>query len=237
MLPPDIDARQAELESLSPEALLSWGAERFGAGLVCLSALGAEDVVLVDMIARQSLPIEILSIDTAVLFRETYTLWSQLEKRYGISIGGVRSHLIPDSGPTAPEIDRLWERDPDACCAARKVAPLRATLSTRQAWITGIRREQSETRRHARQVEWDKAFGLVKLNPLASWTSEQMWAYIRANDVPYNALHDQGYPSIGCEPCTSPAVEGETFRSGRWRGRDKTECGLHVAPAPLVPGT
>jgi len=233
-LPPDIDARRTELEAMAPEALLAWGAERFGAGLVCLSALGAEDVVLVDMIARQGLPIQLLSIDTAVLFRETYALWSRLETRYGITIGGIRSEFIPDAGPTAPEIDRLWERDPDGCCAARKVAPLRKALSTRQAWITGIRREQSETRRNAQQVEWDAAFGLVKLNPLAGWTSEQLWAYIRTNDVPYNTLHDHGYPSIGCEPCTSAAVEGEAFRSGRWRGREKTECGLHVAPAPLV---
>ena len=234
MLPADIEARRAEFERMSPVDVLTWASERFGSGLVCLSALGAEDCVLVDVIARAKLPIPILSIDTAVLFRETYALWSKLEKKYGISIEGIRSELIPDAGPTAPELDRLWEREPDRCCALRKVAPLRRALSTRQAWITGIRRQQSETRKNAQVVEWDQAFGLVKLNPLAAWTVEEMWDYIKAHDVPYNPLHDQGYPSIGCEPCTSPIGEGEDIRSGRWRGRDKTECGLHVVPATLV---
>ena len=234
MLPADIEARHADWERMSPVELLTWASERFGDGLVCLSALGAEDCVLVDVIGRHKLPIRIQTIDTAVLFRETYALWSRLEKKYGISIEGLRSDLIPDSGPTAPEIDRLWEREPDQCCQARKVVPLRKALSVRQAWITGIRRQQSETRKHAQVVEWDQAFGLVKLNPLAAWTVEEMWDYIKVHDVPYNPLHDQGYPSIGCEPCTSPIGTGEDIRSGRWSGRDKTECGLHVAPVTLV---
>ena len=234
MLPADIEARHADWERMSPVELLTWASERFGDGLVCLSALGAEDCVLVDVIGRHKLPIRIQTIDTAVLFRETYALWSRLEKKYGISIEGLRSDLIPDSGPTAPEIDRLWEREPDQCCQARKVVPLRKALSVRQAWITGIRRQQSETRKNAQVVEWDQAFGLVKLNPLAAWTVEEMWDYIKVHDVPYNPLHDQGYPSIGCEPCTSPIGTGEDIRSGRWRGRDKTECGLHVAPVTLV---
>jgi phosphoadenylyl-sulfate reductase (thioredoxin) len=234
MLPADIDVRRDEFEAMSPVDLLTWASGRFGDGLVCLSALGAEDCVLVDVIGRNKLPIAVKSIDTAVLFRETYALWSKLEKRYGISIEGLRSDLIPDAGPTAPEIDRLWEREPDKCCHARKVVPLKRELSTRQAWITGIRRQQSETRKNARVVEWDQAFGLVKINPLAGWTLEEMWAYLKEHDVPYNPLHDQGYPSIGCEPCTSPVGAGEDIRSGRWRGRDKTECGLHVAPVTLV---
>lgn len=234
MLPADIDARRDEFEAMSPVDLLTWASGRFGDGLVCLSALGAEDCVLVDVIGRHGLPIPIKTIDTAVLFRETYALWSKLEKRYGLSIEGLRSDLIPDAGPTAPEIDRLWEREPDKCCHARKVVPLKKALGTRQAWITGIRRQQSETRKNAKVVEWDQAFGLVKINPLAAWTADEMWDYIKAHDVPYNPLHDQGYPSIGCEPCTSPIGAGEDIRSGRWRGRDKTECGLHVAPLTLV---
>lgn len=234
MLPADIDARRDEFEAMNPVDLLTWASGRFGDGLVCLSALGAEDCVLVDVIGRSGLPIPIKTIDTAVLFRETYALWSKLEKRYGLSIEGLRSDLIPDAGPTAPEIDRLWEREPDKCCHARKVVPLKKALATRQAWITGIRRQQSETRKHARVVEWDQAFGLVKINPLAAWTADEMWDYIKTHDVPYNPLYDQGYPSIGCEPCTSPIGAGEDIRSGRWRGRDKTECGLHVAPLTLV---
>ena len=237
MLPTDIEQRRSDLEGMTPVDVLTWASQRFSGGIVCLSALGAEDCVLIDVIARHALPIPIVTIDTAVLFRETYALWSRLEKRYGISIAGIRSDLIPDSGPAAEDIDHLWEREPDRCCQLRKVVPLRRELSGRQAWITGIRREQSETRRNAQVVEWDAAFGLVKINPLAAWTGEQMWEYIRANDVPYNPLHDARYPSIGCEPCTSAAGEGESTRSGRWRGSDKTECGLHVAPMQLVERT
>lgn len=234
MLPADIEEQIAELHALSPEALLAWGSERFSGNVVCLSALGAEDCVLIDMIARAQLTIPIVTIDTAVLFRETYALWSRLERRYGLSIAGIRSARIPDAGPTDADLDHLWEREPDRCCQLRKVVPLRNELEGRQAWITGIRREQSETRRNAQTVEWDATFGLVKLNPLAAWTHEQMWAYIREHDVPYNPLHDSGYASIGCEPCTTPIAAGEDMRSGRWRGRDKTECGLHIAPATLV---
>ena len=234
MLPPDIQEQAVELERMDAATLLSWVSGRFPDQVVCLAALGAEDCVLIDMIARQGLPIPVVTIDTAVLFRETYALWSRLEKKYGISIEGIRSDLIPVSGPTDADLDRLWEREPDRCCHLRKVVPLRRELDGRQAWITGIRREQSETRRNARQVEWDGAFGLVKLNPLATWTADQMWSYIRANDVPYNPLHDAGYPSVGCEPCTSRVADGESARAGRWRGNEKTECGLHVAPAPVV---
>ena len=171
-----------------------------------------------------------------MLFRETYALWSRLEKRYGIEIGGIRSELIPDSGPTAPDLDHLWEREPDRCCQLRKVVPLRRELSGRQAWITGIRREQSETRRNAQPVEWDAAFGLVKLNPIVTWTSEQMWDYIRQNDVPYNPLHDEFMPSIGCAPCTRAIAVGEDFRAGRWWWEDEKakECGLHVHEEPAV---
>jgi phosphoadenylyl-sulfate reductase (thioredoxin) len=234
MLPSDINVRQAEFERMTPGALLTWASQRFADGVVCLSALGAEDCLLIDVIARHRLPIPVVTIDTAELFRETYALWARLEKHYGIVITGIRSSLIPDDGPVAAEIDHLWEREPDRCCFQRKVVPLKRELSTRQAWITGIRREQSETRRNAQLVEWDAGFGLVKINPLAAWTNDQVWDYLRTNGVPYNLLHDQGYPSIGCEPCTSPVGMGETGRAGRWRGHDKTECGLHVAPALLV---
>jgi phosphoadenosine phosphosulfate reductase len=235
MLPSDIEQQKSSLEHMAPAELLAWASTRFpGDGLVCLSALGAEDCLLIDVIARHELPIPIVTIDTAELFRETYALWSKLEKRYGITIVGIRSDLIPDDGPVSTQIDRLWETQPDECCRQRKVLPLRRELATRKAWITGIRREQSETRRNAQVVEWDSAFNLVKFNPLAAWTETQMWDYIKANDVPYNPLHDNGYPSIGCEPCTSPIGVGEIGRAGRWRGREKTECGLHVAPATLI---
>ncbi len=233
MLPPDIERQRATLEQMSAEELLVWGSRRFGTSIVFATSLGAEDCAILDMIARQTLPIALATIDTGVLFRESYALWSRLEKRYGVEIAAMRTDLLRDSGP-APEIDRLWETAPDQCCRLRKMVPLRRELSGRAAWITGIRREQSETRRNAQPVEWDAAFGLVKINPLVAWTNDQVWSYLRANDVPYNPMHDTGYPSIGCEPCTSPVGEGESGRSGRWRGRDKTECGLHVVPATFV---
>src|SRR5262245_60913034 len=145
MLPSDIEQQKSELDRMAPGELLAWASERLpGDELVCLSALGAEDCLLIDVIARHKLPIPIVTIDTAELFRETYALWSRLEKRYGITISGIRSDLIPNDGPIAPAIDHLWEREPDECCRQRKVVPLRRELSGRQAWSTGIRREQSE---------------------------------------------------------------------------------------------
>src|SRR5690606_7399221 len=123
--------------------------------------------------------------------------------------------------------DALWQRDPDRCCALRKVEPLTRILSRYAAWITGIRRDQSPSRAHAGIVEWDSKFGLVKFNPLAKWSWDHVWEYIRKNDIPYNELHDRHYPSIGCTHCTVPVMPGEDLRSGRWKSSEKTECGLH----------
>lgn len=123
----------------------------------------------------------------------------------------------------------LWSREPDRCCALRKVEPLRRFLQGYRAWITGLRRQQSPTRAGTRPVEWDQRFGLVKVNPLFRWSRDEVWRYIRDHDVPYNPLHDRGYPSIGCWPCTTPVAPGEDERAGRWRGFHKTECGLHGA--------
>jgi phosphoadenosine phosphosulfate reductase len=123
--------------------------------------------------------------------------------------------------------EKLWERTPDKCCEMRKVIPLRNALTPFEAWITAIRRDQTLDRANASIVERDRKFGLVKINPLVAWTSRDVWAYVHNNDVPYNPLHDQNYPSIGCWPCTTPVMPGEDPRSGRWRGREKKECGLH----------
>jgi phosphoadenosine phosphosulfate reductase len=127
-----------------------------------------------------------------------------------------------DAGP------ELWGRDPDRCCELRKMEPLRATLAGYDAWVTAIRRDQTPERANAPVVGWDGRFGLVKINPLVRWTSDDVRTYVREQNVPYNPLHDQNYPSIGCVPCTSPVMPGEDPRSGRWRGKEKTECGLHL---------
>ncbi len=220
------------LEGRGPEEILAEAARRFPGKIRLASSFGPEDNVLTDVIARAGLPIEIFTLDTGFLFPETYQLWARLEARYGLRFQARRADL-PAAGAGQPQ---PWETDPDACCQARKVAPLRAELAALDAWVTGIRRDQTPDRAGARVFEWDGRFGLVKVNPLVGWTSEDVWAHLRAHDVPTNPLHQQGYLSIGCAPCTSPVRPGEDPRAGRWRGREKTECGLHLRPADPPPG-
>jgi phosphoadenylyl-sulfate reductase (thioredoxin) len=212
------------LEVRPPQEILALTAERLPR-IAFATGFGAEGCVVIDLIARHRLPIEVFTLDTGVLFPETYALWRELEARYGITIRAVRPSFTLEEAKLT--YDRLWERDPDACCQARKVLPLRAELSRLDAWVTAIRRDQTPDRAAARAVERDAKFGLVKVNPLVAWTSEQVWAHLREHGVPVNPLHARGYPSIGCAPCTSPVAPGEDPRAGRWRGRDKKECGLH----------
>ncbi len=214
----------AAFEGAPPAEILAAVALRFPGRMALACSFGAEDCVLVDVVGRTPLPVEIFTLDTGFLFADTYALWTRLEERYGTRIRAVRADL-PSA---APGLQPPWERDPDACCAARKVAPLKGALAGLEAWVTGIRRDQTPDRANARVVEWDARFGLVKVNPLAAWTSEDVWKHLRAHDVPTNPLHAQGYLSIGCAPCTTPVKLGEDPRAGRWRGREKTECGLHA---------
>ena len=145
---------------------------------------------------------------------------------YGVTIRGVRpAQTVEEQARTLGAA--LWEREPERCCARRKVPPLSETLAGFDAWVTAIRRDQTTARAGARAVEWDDQFQLVKVNPLIRWTKADVWSYVRRQGVPYNPLHDRGYPSIGCAPCTSPVGDGEDERAGRWRGNDRTECGLH----------
>jgi phosphoadenosine phosphosulfate reductase len=222
----ELAALAASLEGKPPEEILSAAAARFPGAIALACSFGPEDVVLVDVVARAGLPVEIFTLDTGFLFDETYALWAKLESRYGVRFRAVRTDL-PAEDPSLPP---PWQRDPDACCEARKVLPLRRTLASLSAWVTGIRRDQTPDRADAKVVEWDGRFGLVKVNPLAAWTSDEVWGHVRAHDVPTNPLHAQGYLSIGCAPCTTPVRPGEDPRSGRWRGREKTECGLHLKP-------
>jgi phosphoadenylyl-sulfate reductase (thioredoxin) len=219
-------------EGAPPEELVAAVALRISERIALACSFGAEDCVLVDVVARWRLPVAIFTLDTGFLFPETQVLWRRLEERYGVRIAAAPADF--------PAIDRSlpppWETDPDACCHLRKVLPLRAMLASQDVWITGIRRDQTPDRATARVIEWDARFGLIKLNPLASWSSEDVAAYVRRHDVPTNPLHERGYLSIGCAPCTSPVKPGEDPRSGRWRGREKTECGLHVDRAPGAKG-
>jgi len=212
------------LDGKSPAEIISTVAERFPGRIALACSFGAEDCVLVDVVARARLAVDVFTLDTGFLFAETYALWTRLEERYEIRIRSLKTDLpVVEPGLPPP-----WERDPDACCDARKVQPLRAELARLGAWVTGIRRDQTPDRANAHVVEWDARFGLVKVNPLAAWTSEQVWDHVRRFDVPTNPLHAQGYVSIGCAPCTTPVKPGEDPRAGRWRGREKTECGLHT---------
>jgi phosphoadenosine phosphosulfate reductase len=185
------------------------------------------DVVLVELAARAGIPYRVFTLDTDFLFPETYTLIEGTEKKYGIHIERARPLLTPEE-QVAKHGEALWSREPNLCCSIRKVEPLKKSLSGFQAWITGIRRDQTPQRANAKKVDWDAGFGLVKINPLADWTSDQVWDFIRDNKIPYNALHDNHYPSIGCTYCTRQVMPGEDPRAGRWSGFAKTECGLHA---------
>ena len=209
-----------ELEGRSAQEILTAAAARFAPRLGFATGFGAEGCVIVDLAARHGLPLDLFTLDTGQLFPETIALWRELELRYGVTIRGVRSVAAYSDADE-------WTVDPDACCERRKLVPLRAELARLDAWVTAIRRDQSPDRAGAKVVEWDEKFGLVKVNPLAAWTAADVAAYVAAHDVPVNPLHAQGYPSIGCRPCTSPVAPGEDPRAGRWRGRGKTECGLH----------
>lgn len=240
----DLATWAGALEERPPQEILALAAERFAPRLTFATGFGKEGCVLVDLVARHGLQVDLFTLDTGVLFPETYALWAALENRYGLVIRAVRPSFTLRE---AEEVHRLWESDPDRCCELRKVVPLRTELSRFDAWVTAIRRDQTRERASARAVEWDAKFGLVKVNPLLRWTAADVDDYVARHGVPVNPLHARGYPSIGCQPCTSPVAPGEDPRAGRWRGRDKKECGLHsryawaAAPAaseaPASPST
>ena len=218
------------LDTATPLEILRWATDQFGSRLTFATGFGAEGCVLIDLIGRHRLPIDIFTLDTGLLFPETYNLWRRLEVRYALTIRGVHPRRTVDE-QAAADGPELWIRNMKRCCEMRKVSPLVAELSGFDAWITAIRRGQTVDRADALAVEWDRKFGLGKVNPLVRWTKREVWSHLRRHDVPDNPLHHRGYPSIGCLPCTSTVAPGEDDRAGRWRGVSKTECGLH---APIV---
>lgn len=226
---------QTLAETWSPPHVLNWAFQTFGRSVAISSAFGAEGMVLIDMASRTSKDFRLFTIDTEFLFPETYTLMDRIEEKYGIAIERVYSALAPEEQAKVHG-EALWSHNPDLCCNLRKVEPLRRKLSELSAWITSIRRDQTSVRSGAKRVEWDAKFGLVKINPIVDWTSKQVWRYIHDHDVPYNALHDQNYPSIGCTHCTRAIMPGEDSRAGRWPDFNKTECGLHIIE-PVAPSS
>ncbi|MCL4557369.1 MAG: phosphoadenylyl-sulfate reductase [Deltaproteobacteria bacterium] len=222
----EISEIASRLEDSPPQEIVSWAVNTFNKGIAFACSFGMEDVCIVDMIAKTGAEANIFYLDTSLLFKETHELIQKLGDRYGIKFESVRTECTLEQ-QAEQHGDDLWTVSPDLCCNIRKVAPLKKKLSTLEAWMTGIRRDQTKERAHAKTVEWDKKFGLVKVNPLVRWTSSDTRDYITKHGVPYNPLHDKGYPSIGCEPCTFPVKPGEDPRAGRWKGFAKKECGLH----------
>jgi phosphoadenosine phosphosulfate reductase len=225
---------QNAAEIWSPQRVLAWAFETFGNRVAISSAFGAEGMVLIDMASRVRKDFRLFTIDTEFLFPETYSLMDRIEQKYGITIEKVYSVLSPEEQEHSHGA-ALWTRDPDLCCKMRKVEPLRRKLGELSAWIASIRRDQTSVRSTAHRIEWDSKFNLVKINPIVDWSTKQVWRYIHEHDVPYNALHNQDYPSIGCTHCTRAVRPGEDPRAGRWPGFAKTECGLHVIEPAASP--
>jgi phosphoadenylyl-sulfate reductase (thioredoxin) len=225
----ELEASRRALEGRPAAEVLAWAAGRFAPRLAFGTAFGPEGLVVLDLVADQGLEVDVFTLDTGLFFAETYDLWRRLEERYGRKVRAVRPSLTLDE-QAAAHGEALWRRDPDRCCAIRKVDPLREALGAHDAWISAIRRDQTRDRAGAAVVERDPRYGLVKVNPLLAWSADDVWAYLRERDVPVNPLHAAGYPSIGCHPCTTSVAPGEDPRAGRWRGREKTECGLHTRP-------
>jgi phosphoadenosine phosphosulfate reductase len=209
----------ADLEHMHPLEIIKWAFETFGADQVA-TTVSFEDAVLAHLVHRADPAAEVVLLDTQYLFAETLWLVEELRRRFDLNVRVVR----PVEGV---EPDNRWQTDTDGCCAVRKVEPLQRALADKAAWVTGIRRVDGPTRADAPVVAFDPVRNLVKVNPLATWTDQDMAAWIAEHDLPTNPLAARGYPSIGCWPCTRPVALGEDRRAGRWAGSGKTECGLH----------
>ena len=216
----------AELDGASAEELLRWTEENFGGSYIVASNM--QDAVLVDLAAKVRPGVDVLFLDTGYHFAETIGTRDAVESIYDVHVVNVTAE---NSVPKQDELygKDLFARDPGACCRMRKVEPLGKALRGYSAWVTGIRRVEAPTRANAPLISFDEAFKLVKINPLAAWSDDDMRAYMAANGVLENPLVDEGYPSIGCEPCTAKPAPGQDPRSGRWQGLAKTECGLHAS--------
>lgn len=239
MLAPEEIKELAEgFEDKTPREILQWAADNFPARVATSSAFGPEGLVVIDIAMRKVTPrIPVFTIDTGFLFPETQELIGKIEREYGIAVERLHPTLSPEE-QAAQHGPELFRREPDRCCYMRKVLPLRKKLPEIDAMITGLRRSQSDARKGAKILqlqETPEGHRYLKINPLAAWSKEEVWWYIVSHQLPYNVLHDSGYPSIGCTPdcCTRPVRDGEDERAGRWAGTDKKECGLHTFAANI----
>ncbi|MFM8282814.1 MAG: phosphoadenylyl-sulfate reductase [Planctomycetaceae bacterium] len=216
----------ASLEGAEPPQIIRWAADRFGPRLTMATAFGPEGCLIIHWLARVAPTTHVFNLETGYQFPETLQLRDRLARRYGIKVA------LETPATTVAEYERLhggplYRTDPNRCCGDRKLAVIRRVLTSFDAWMSGIRRDQSIDRKGAAIVGWDHKFGVVKVSPLANWTKAQVWDLVVREDIPYNPLHDKGYVSIGCAPCTRAILDGEDERAGRWSGTAKTECGLH----------
>ncbi len=223
----ELDQKNAELESASPEEIIRWAVERFGDKLTMATAFGPEGCSILYMLSKIDPATHVFNLDTGYQFQETLELRDRLARKYRIDVE-MKKPALTVAQYEAKHGGPLYKTNPDQCCADRKIGILRAAAQGKHAWISAIRRDQSPDRAAAPIVGWDRRFELVKINPLANWKKADVWKLIVDEDVPYNPLHDEGYTSIGCWPCTRSVMFGEDERAGRWSGTQKTECGLHT---------
>lgn len=228
----DIQQLNNTFKGKSPEEVIAFAAEKFGTKIALSTSLGAEDQALTHMLVNVNKNIRIFTLDTGRLFPETYDLLSRTSKKYKKEI----EVFFPEKDNVQKMVnskginlfyDSIENRK--SCCYIRKIEPLQRAFSGLDAWICGLRAQQAVTRSDAQVFEWDQVNNIIKINPLVNWTEEQLWDYIKTNKIPYNKLHDKGFPSIGCQPCTRAIMEGEDVRAGRWwwEQPDTKECGLH----------
>jgi phosphoadenosine phosphosulfate reductase len=220
------DASQ-RLKAQSPQAILAWAVETFASRLTMATAFGAEGCCIIHMLAEIEPRTRIFNLETGYQFPETLALRERIKERYGVEVEYIRPELTVEEYE-AEHGGPLYTIRPDQCCHDRKVLPLRRAVQGYDAWISSIRADQTRDRAQADIVQWDAKFNLVKINPLLGWNKKDVWSFIHEHDVPYNPLHDQNYPSIGCWPCTRAVQNGDDERAGRWAGTVKKECGLHV---------
>jgi phosphoadenosine phosphosulfate reductase len=222
----ELEQASREMESATPQAILRWAVSRFAPRFTFATAFGPEGMVLIHMLAEMAPETPIFNLETGYQFDETLQLRERVKSRYGIEVEFKRPELSVmeyealHGGP-------LYKARPDQCCFDRKIKVLQGAIEGMHAWASAIRRDQSPDRAGAPIVGWDQKFGLVKVSPLANWTKGDVWKMITDHEIPYNPLHDRGYPSVGCQPCTRAVLFGEDDRAGRWSGSAKTECGLH----------
>jgi phosphoadenosine phosphosulfate reductase len=223
----EIGNANRQLEGQTAQAVLRWAVNVFHPRLTMATAFGPEGCCLIHMLAEIEPGVRIFNLETGYQFPETLQLREQIRERYGIEVEFVRPELTVAEYETEHG-GPLYRHRPDQCCYDRKILPLRRAVVGYDAWISGIRRDQTAQRAVADTVQWDPKFELTKINPLLSWTKNDVWQFLLDHDVPYNPLHDRGYPSIGCWPCTQAVAAGDEERAGRWAGTAKKECGLHV---------